>query len=150
MPGGSASNEVKEVLDETFKEAVKDLLVNRPFARAERLDSVSSAILGTVGMVLTLYVGIASWILQNPTTYLVKVFIPFPCAVLILSVISLTLAVRSREIVAPSEISLESYFDFLKELSKVNNKKKRLQDIGLMFFIFGIVLMATSFILWIF
>lgn len=65
---------------------------------------MSSAILGTVGMVLTLYVGIVSWILQRPTTYLVKIFILIPSAVLVISVVSLTIVVRSREIMALSKI----------------------------------------------
>lgn len=142
------TQKTKEILDRVLREAVKDLLVKRPFARAQRLDNVSAAILGTVGVVLTLYIGIASLILPKQTTYQATIFVLLPCIILILSLISLVLAIRSREIMTPSEISLDTYLKFLQEISKINDKKKTFQDIGLTFFILGTILIAFSLVIW--
>ena len=139
----------KEILDRVFREAVKDLLIKRPFARAVRLDNVSATILGTVGVVLTLYVGIASLVLQKQTTYQVAIFVLLPSIVLILSLTSLVLAIRSREIMVPTEISLDTYLKFLQEISKINDKKKKFQDIGLALFILGTMLIALFLVIWV-
>jgi hypothetical protein len=141
------SDKSDRVMNELIEEAVKELALKIPWKRAERLDTVSSSILQTSGVILTIIVGIFSLSIGKDTispgqmylTLTTQIILLAGCITFVLAMTFLVFSIRSREVITPEKINKDTYFNLLKEISKLNDKKKSLQDAGLTCLILGAV-----------
>lgn len=142
------SDDSDDVKNEIVREAIKDLYVDKPFTRTERLDNVSSSILETVGVILTILVAVFSISIGKGASAAARVTLLTGCFAFVLAMICLIASIRSREITVPAKLTLKSYFKLLETIDKLNDKKKSLQNMGLGFLIVGALITLIFLILW--